>query len=90
MWRIAFAATRSRLPPLPPNVTLAMSSSGEEDIVHDLHEDNDDDEEIPYVYTSSDEEDMCTYSDDESISSDSSNADSDMYELGMNTDMCFL
>ena len=65
--------TRSRLPPLPPNVTL-----GEEDIVHDLHEDNDDDEEIPYVYTSSDEEDMCTYSDDESISSDSSNADSDM------------
>ena len=70
--------TRSRLPPLPPNVTLAMSFSGEEDIVHDLHEDNDDDEEIPYVYTSSDEEDMCTYSDDESISSDSSNADSDM------------
>ena len=55
-----------------------MSSSGEEDIVHDLHEVNDDDEEIPYVYTSSDEEDMCTYSDDESISSDSSNADSDM------------
>ena len=28
--------TRSRLPPLPPNVTLSMSSSGEEDIVHDL------------------------------------------------------
>ena len=50
---------------------------------HTIHEDDDDscedtyDEEFAYVYVASDEEDVYTYSDDDSILSDVSHSDGD-------------
>ena len=70
--------TNSRLPPLPPSVTMAMPYSKD---AHTIHEDDDDscedtyDEEFAYVYVASDEEDVYTYSDDDSILSDVSRSE---------------
>ena len=65
--------TRSRLPSLPPSVTMAMPYLRYANTVHEHDDDNisyEDSEEFPYV--ASDEEDVYIYSDDDSILSDAS------------------
>ena len=65
--------TRSRLPSLPPSVTMAMPYLRDAHTVHEHDDDNisyEDSEEFPYV--ASDEEDVYIYSDDDSILSDAS------------------
>ena len=57
--------TRSRLPPLPPCVTMAMPYLRDANTVHEHDDDNisykdNDDEEFSYVYVASDEEDVYT------------------------------
>ena len=69
--------TRSRLPSLPPSVTMAMPCSRDAHTVHEHDDENlscedTDNEEFSYVYVASDEEDVYIYSDDDSILSDAS------------------
>ena len=67
--------TRSRLPSLPPSVTMAMPYLRDAHTVHEHDDDNisyEDSEEFPYMYVESDEEDVYIYSDDDSILSDAS------------------
>ena len=71
--------TRSRLPSLPPSVTMAMPYLRDAHTVHEHDDDNisyedTDDEEIPYVYVASDEEDVYIYRYDDGILSDVSDS----------------
>ena len=68
--------TRSKLPPLPTSVTMDMPISSKH-VDDNISCEDSDDEEIPYMYVATDEEDVSACSDDASILSDASNFDSD-------------